>query len=69
MNSNEPIYFLFTVSVYKCIGTCNTMDDQYGRVCVPDKVKNMNVEVFNSMSEVNETRFLFQYESFSVNVD
>ena len=39
------------------------IDNQYGRVRIPDKIKNMNVEVIILMSEVNETRFLFQYES------
>ena len=31
--------------------------------CVPNKVKNMNVKVFNLMSGVSETRFLVQHES------
>ena len=31
-------------------------------MCVPDKVKNMNVKVFNLMSGVNETIFLVQRE-------
>ena len=31
--------------------------------CVPNKVKNVNVKVFNLMSGVNETRFLVQHES------
>ena len=46
-NSAEPLYYPFTVSVNKCGGTCNYVDDPYARVCVPDKVKNMNVKVFN----------------------
>ena len=29
----------FTVSVNKCGGSCNTSDDPYVRVSVPDKVK------------------------------
>ena len=31
--------------------------------CVPNKVKNTNVKVFDLMSVVNETRFLVQHES------
>ena len=34
INSNKPFYYPFTVKV----------ED---RVCVPDKVKNMNVKLFN----------------------
>ena len=48
---------LHTVSVNECGGICNTSDDSYAWVCVPDKVKNMNVKLFNLMSGVNETRF------------
>ena len=32
-------------------------------ICVPNKVKNMNIRVFNLMSALNETRFLVQHES------
>ena len=32
------------------------------RVCVPNKVKNINEKVFNLISRVNQTRFLIQYE-------
>ena len=50
-------WVLHTVSVNECGGICNTSDDSYAWVCVPDKVKNMNVKLFNLMSGVNETRF------------
>ena len=33
------------------------------RMLDPNKVKNMNLKVFNLMSEVNETIFLVQHES------
>ena len=48
----------FTVGFNKCDGSCNTIDDLYTRVCVPNKVTNMNIKVFNLMSGINETRFL-----------
>ena len=53
----------FTVSVNKCDGSCNTIDDPCARVCVLNKVKKMNVKVFNLVSGVNETRFLVQHKS------
>ena len=31
-------------------------------ICVPNKVKNMNIKVFNLMSEANETKFLVSHE-------
>ena len=64
MNSNETLFYPFTVSVtFKCGESCNTIDDPYAQVCVPNKVKNMNLKVFNLMLRVNETRLLVQNES------
>ena len=39
MNSREFFYYPFTVSVNKCGGSCDTIDDPYARVCVLNKVK------------------------------
>ena len=56
MNSNETLFYPFTVSVNKCGESCTNIDDLYARGCVSNKVKNMNVKVFNLMLGVNETR-------------
>ena len=63
INSDEFLFYLFTVSVGKWGESCNTNDDPYVRVCVRKKATNMNVKVFYLMSGVNETRFLVQHES------
>ena len=44
-------------------GSCDTVDDPNTRVCVPNKVINMNVKILSLISVVNETRFLVQHES------
>ena len=62
VNSDKILFYPFTVTC-KCGGSCNTIDDPYARVCVPNKVKNMNVTLFNLISRVNETRFLVQHDS------
>ena len=63
INLNQILYHPFTASIDKCRGSYSTIDSPYPRVCVPDKVKNMNVRVSNLMSGANETRFLVQHES------
>ena len=55
--------FITHLDVNNCVGSCSIIDDPYARMCVPNKVKNMNVKVFNLMSGVNETIFLVQRES------
>lgn len=36
-NSNKPLYRPSTVSVNWSGGSCNSIDDSYGRICVPNK--------------------------------
>ena len=62
INSNKNLFYPFTVSVNKYRGSCSAIDDPYARICVPYKVKNMNVKVFNLMTRVNE-RYLVQHET------
>ena len=63
VNSNEPLYYLFNVSVDKCGESCNTIDNPYTRVYVPNEIENINAKGFNLISRVNETRFLDYHES------
>ena len=56
IDSNNPIFYPFSVKINRCSGNCNNINDPYTRVCVPDIKKNLNVEVFNLMSLTNETR-------------
>ena len=55
INSNNLFYYLFNVSANKCCISCNTIDDPYDRICIPNKVKNINVKVFNLLLRMNET--------------
>ena len=53
INSNNPIFYPFSVKINKCSGNCNNINDSYARICVSDIVKNLNVKVFNLMSRTN----------------
>ena len=44
INSDKTLFYAFTVSANKFGGSCNTIDDPYARVCIPNKVKNINVK-------------------------
>ena len=56
INSNNPIFYPFSVKTNKCSGNCNSINDPYAKICIPDIVKNLNVKVFNLLSRTNETR-------------
>ena len=62
-NSNNPIFYPFSLKTSKCSGNCNDINDLYARICVPDIVKKLNVKVFNLMSRTNETRHIKWHET------
>ena len=56
VNSNEPVFYPFSIKTSKCSGSCNNINDPYAKICVPDAVKDLNIKVFYLMSRSNETR-------------
>ena len=40
VNSNNPIFYPFSIKKIKCSGHCNDINDPYAKLCVPDVVKN-----------------------------
>ena len=58
VNINDPIFYLYSIKINKCKDSCNTINDPYAKIYVPDKIKNTNVQVFNLMSRTNETRHI-----------
>ena len=63
VNSNNPIFYPFSVKSSKCSGNCNNINDPYAKICVPDIIKNFNVKVFNLMSRTNKTRHIKWHET------
>ena len=64
INSNEPLFYPYSIQVNKCIDSCNNINDPYANVLrVLDVVKNMNVKAFNLMSKNNETRHIKWHET------
>ena len=63
INSNNPIFYPFSIKINKCSGNCNNINDPYAKICVPDIVRNLNVKVFNVISLTNETRSIKWHES------
>ena len=63
VSSNNPIFYPVSVNVNRCSGNCNSINDPYAKICVPDIVKNLNVKVFNLMSRTNETKSIKLHET------
>ena len=56
INSNETLFYPYSIRLNKCSGSCNDINKFYAKLCVPDVVKNMNFNVYNQISITNETR-------------
>ena len=63
INSNNPIFFPFSVKINKCSCNCNNINDPYARICIPDIKKKLDFKVFNLMSKTNETRHIKWHET------
>ena len=58
MNTNEPMFYPYSIAIKKCKGSCNTINDPYAKLCVPATIKNINVKVFNLVSRTNEKKHI-----------
>ena len=56
VNSNDSLFYPFSIKRSKCSGSCNNINDPYAKMCVSDVVKNINIKVLNLISRTNETR-------------
>ena len=47
LNTNEPLFCPYSIKINKCKGSCNTINDPFAKICVPDNIKNAGVIIFN----------------------
>ena len=68
-NSNEPVFYSFSIKTSKCSGSCNNINDPYAKIWCrcrdvdPDAVKELNVKLLNLMSWTNEARHIKWHET------
>ena len=48
-NSNNPIFYPFSIKMNKCTGNCNNINNPYAKICVPDVIKDLNVKLFQEL--------------------
>ena len=59
----EALFYPYNVLVNKCSGSCNTLDNPMSKICVPKIVKDVNMQVYNFLMRLNETRNVLWHES------
>ena len=45
------------------MGTCNTLNDLFNKVCAPHKTEDLNLSVINIITGINESKMLTKYIS------
>ena len=52
----EALFYPYNVLVNKCSGSCDTINNPMVKLCVPDVLKRVNMQVYNFSMRLNETR-------------
>ena len=39
INSNNPMFYPFSIKINKCSGNCNNINDPFAKTCVSDVIK------------------------------
>ena len=63
VNSNNPVFYHFSIKMSKCSSNCNNINHSYAKICILDVVKDLNVKVFNLMLRTNETKKIKWHET------
>ena len=58
----EALFYQY-VLVNKCSGSCNTLDNPVTKMCVLNVIKRVNMQVYNFLMRLNETRNVLWRES------
>ena len=59
--SQELHYYPFAVKLDRCVGSWNTLNDLSNKVCVPNKMEDLNLSVFNMITGINESKTLTRH--------
>ena len=52
----EALFYPYNVQVNKCRESCNTLDNPIAKLCLPNVIKGINMQVYNFLMRLNETR-------------
>ena len=55
-NPDKLHYYPFIIILDRCDGSFNTVEYPFGRLCVPNKIEDMNLKVFDMIKGKNEPK-------------
>ena len=61
---NQEFHFYpFAVKLDRCFRSCNTLNDLFNKVYVPNKTEDLNLSMFNMITIINESNTLTKHIS------
>ena len=54
--SHEFHYYPFAVKLDRCFGSFNNLNYLSNKACVPNKIEDLNLSVFNMITGINESK-------------
>ena len=63
LNFDEIYCYAFIISMKSYKGSCNTVEDPFDRICVPNKMRYVNIKVFYFIKARNELKTLTKHIS------
>ena len=60
----EALFYPYNVLVNKCSGSCNTFNNPMVKLCIPNVIKRVNMQVYNFLMKLNETRNVLWHEIY-----
>ena len=61
--SQEFHHYLFAVKLDRCVGRCNTLNDLSNKACIPNITEDLNLSMFNIITEIYESKALAKHTS------
>ena len=62
-------FYPLAFNLARCVRSCNTLNDLSNKVCVPNKTKDLNLNIFNMITEINEPKTLTKHRSCKYKFD
>ena len=59
--SKELHYYPFAVKLYRCVESCNSLNELSDKVCIPDKTEDLNLSLFNKATGINKSKTLTRH--------
>ena len=54
-------YYPVMVKLGRCVGSYNALNDVFNKVCIPNKTEDLNLSVFNMITEINKSKTLTKH--------